>query len=268
MFYRLVSRSILLQRLKLALAGAEKDPGGRGHNNSQLKKEVKELIFLFLDDRSNFVLNIFQLFFSLFFGWPSPPPFLFLVGNKMWMSMQKWTSSRTDARCSMLVFLGSHFWAKWGMFPKIRPFFFFQKYFPHFQVDLRPHFSPVRKGRKCTCNLIKTFIIGFTFQQRFFWVKKNCIGIGLRGNLGKKLVYHLVLFTLTGMGMLLRVRSVRLVRISPLRTRAGIPSIWTWMGFVLRRGWGWAILRPWNGDRETASTDHWPPSKGALIHVA
>ena len=73
--------------------------------------------------------------------------------------------------------------------------------------------------------------------------------------------------TCMGTGILLRVRMVTFLRISARLSELGIPSIATEMGMVLKRGWDWAFLRPWNGDIETASTDHWPPSLGAFTHV-
>ena len=59
MFYRLVSRSILLQRLKVAFTG-KKDPLGPRHNNSQLWKRSKK--------RVNFSLSplLSQLFCWIF----------------------------------------------------------------------------------------------------------------------------------------------------------------------------------------------------------
>ena len=58
MFYRLVSRSILLQRLKVAFTG-KKDPLGPRHNNSQLWKRSKK--------RVNFSLS--PLLLSQLFCW-------------------------------------------------------------------------------------------------------------------------------------------------------------------------------------------------------
>ena len=58
MFYRLVSRSILLQRLKVAFTG-KKDPLGPRHNNSQLWKRSKK--------RVNFSLSLLLL--SQLFCW-------------------------------------------------------------------------------------------------------------------------------------------------------------------------------------------------------
>ena len=60
MFYRLVSRSILLQRLKVAFT-AKKDPLGPGHNNSQLWKRSKK--------RVNFSLSFSPLLLSQLFCW-------------------------------------------------------------------------------------------------------------------------------------------------------------------------------------------------------
>lgn len=148
MFYRLVSRSILLQRLKLALAGAEKDPGGRGHNNSQLKKEVKELIFLFLgnDDRSNFVLNIFQLFFSLFFGWPSPSPFP-LFGRKQDVNVNAKVDELEDRRSMLVFFRVVIFEQNEACFPN-KAFFLFPKIFPTFSSGFTTPFFPCEKREK------------------------------------------------------------------------------------------------------------------------
>ena len=150
MFYRLVSRSILLQRLKLALAGAEKDPGGRGHNNSQLKKEVKELIFLFLgndDDRSNFVLNIFQLFFSLFFGWPSLPLFP-LFGRKQDVNVNAKVDELEDRRSMLVFFRVVIFEQNEACFPNKAFFLFFQKIFPTFSSGFTTPFFPCEKREK------------------------------------------------------------------------------------------------------------------------
>ena len=69
MFYRLVSRSILLQRLKVAFT-AKKDPLGPGHNKSQLWKRSKKRVNFSLSFSTatfpTFLLNIFVLLSSVF----------------------------------------------------------------------------------------------------------------------------------------------------------------------------------------------------------
>lgn len=101
--------------------------------------------------------------------------------------------------------------------------------------------------------------------NRFFFSSKSFLSISNFLRLASPIY---LIYTCKEMGMLLRAEMVRFSRISPRLMFLGMPSMLTWMGFVLRRGWGCAILRPWNGDSETASTDHWPPCSGAFIHVA
>ena len=97
MFYRLVSRSILLQRLKLALAGAEKDPGGRGHNNSQLKKRSKRVNFSLSRRQKQLCAEYFSALFLVVFWLALASPFP-LFGRKQDVNVNAKVDELEDRR--------------------------------------------------------------------------------------------------------------------------------------------------------------------------